>query len=437
MAHLTSALFIIEFFLILLIMLYTLLKKGVTFKVGISFGVLFFVFIPVWVMILTGTLELSKADFSYTTITDIVLKKNVNSSFLLITFLFSIIIYLYFPSRYAGLEVNKKFKPSIKSYFIVYLIGMLIVFIGSGLLEGGNWYQNRHHFFESAGAFAVLTAFTINSAKVLIISSLVYKWINNELGFFKFLFLVITFTFWDMFFSGNRIYLFCTAIIIGLIVLKLYPKKTLIASPFLFPATFFLGYFASIFRHMRGPLFLNGLPTFEVFIAALSRAMILEPPNPKLFFIGISESVNVNVIYNLFNRYEDFLLGATYFKPLFFYIPRSIWEGKPESITVITANFLGGSSLVSTIIGEMYMNFSLLGIIILPIVLWFTEGVITKHLRSYGSITNIVGFFFGILFFRMPFSDELLVFVFLVFILTFFNVFKKYKFKFLEKHENN
>ena len=437
MAHLTSALFIIEFFLILLIMLYTLLKKGVTFKVGISFGVLFFVFIPVWVMILTGTLELSKADFSYTTITDIVLKKNVNSSFLLITFLFSIIIYLYFPSRYAGLEVNKKFKPSIKSYFIVYIIGMLIVFIGSGLLEGGNWYQNRHHFFESAGAFAVLTAFTINSAKVLIISSLVYKWINNELGFFKFLFLVITFTFWDMFFSGNRIYLFCTAIIIGLIVLKRYPKKTLIASPFLFPATFFLGYFASIFRHMRGPLFLNGLPTFEVFIAALNRAMILEPPNPKLFFIGISESVNVNVIYNLFNRYEDFLLGATYFKPLFFYIPRSIWEGKPESITVITANFLGGSSLVSTIIGEMYMNFSLLGIIMLPIVLWFTEGVITKHLRSYGSITNIVGFFFGILFFRMPFSDELLVFVFLVLILTFFNVFKKYKFKFLEKHENN
>ena len=240
-----------------------------------------------------------------------------------------------------------------------------------------------------------------------------------------------------MVFSGNRIYLFCTAILIGLTFLKRYPKKTLIASPFLFPATFFLGYFASIFRHMRGPLFLNGLPTFEVFIAALNRAMILEPPNPKLFFIGISESINVNVIYNLFNRYDDFLLGATYFKPLFFYVPRSIWEGKPESITVITANSFGGSSLVTTIIGEMYMNFSLLGIIILPIVLWFTEGFITKSLRSYGSISNIVGFFFGLLFFRMPFSDEFLVFVFLVLILTFFNVFKKYKFKFLEKHENN
>lgn len=437
MGHLTSVLFIIEFFLIVLIMLYTLLKKGVTFKVGISFGILFFIFIPVWVMIFTGTLELSRADFNYTTLTDVDLNKNIHSSLLLLGYLFSILLYLYFPSRYSTIDVNNKFKPSSKGYLTIYAIGMLIVFIGSGLLYGGDWYENREHFMQSNGALAVLIVFVVNSVKILFISSLFYKWISDELGLFKFLFLVIAFTFWDMFFSGNRIYLFCTAILIGLTFLKRFPKKTLIAFPFLFPATFFLGYFASIFRHMRGPLFLNGLPTFEVFIAALNRAMILEPPNPKLFFIGISESINVNVIYNLFNRYDEFLLGATYFKPLFFYIPRSIWEGKPESITVITANFFGGSSLVTTIIGEMYMNFSLLGIIILPIVLWFTEGFITKSLRSYGSISNIVGFFFGLLFFRMPFSDEILVFVFLVLILTFFNVFKKYKFKFFEKHENN
>ena len=142
-------------------------------------------------MIFTGTLELSRADFSYTTISDVILKENINGSLLLITFLFSIILYLYFPSRFASLEINNKFKPSIKSYFTIYLIGMAIVFIGSGLLEGGDWYQNRHHFFESSGAFAVLIAFTINSAKVLIISSLVYKWLNDELGFFKFLFFKI------------------------------------------------------------------------------------------------------------------------------------------------------------------------------------------------------------------------------------------------------
>ena len=162
MAHLISALFIIEFFLILLIMLYTLLKKGVTFKVGVSFGVLFFVFIPVWIMILTGSLDLSKADFSYTTLTDVVLNKNIHSSLLLLGYLFSILLYLYFPSQYSTIDVNNKFKPSTKGYFTIYVIGMLIVFIGSGLLEGGDWYQNREHFMQSNGALAVLIVFLVN-----------------------------------------------------------------------------------------------------------------------------------------------------------------------------------------------------------------------------------------------------------------------------------
>ena len=132
MVHLISALFIIEFFLILIIMLYTLLKKGVTFKVGVSFGVLFFVFIPVWIMILTGTLELSKADFSYTTLTDVVLNNNIHSSLLLLGYLFSILLYLYFPSRYSTIDVNDKFKPSAKGYLTIY----------------AHWYVNSIYWFR-------------------------------------------------------------------------------------------------------------------------------------------------------------------------------------------------------------------------------------------------------------------------------------------------
>ena len=148
MVYLTSALFIIEFFLIVLIMLYTLLKKGVTFKVGISFGVLFFIFIPVWIMILTGTLELSQADFHYTTLSNVVFDNNIHSSLLLLGFLFSIVLYLYFPSRYStNVEANDKFKPSSKAYLTIYAIGMLIVFIGSGLLEGGRLVPKQGAFY--------------------------------------------------------------------------------------------------------------------------------------------------------------------------------------------------------------------------------------------------------------------------------------------------
>ena len=200
MVHLISALFIIEFFLILIIMLYTLLKKGATFKVGVSFGVLFFVFIPVWIMILTGTLELSKADFSYTTLTDVVLNNNIHSSLLLLGYLFSILLYLYFPSRYSTIEVNDKFKPSSKAYLTIYTIGMLIVFIGSGLLEGGDWYQNREHFMQSNGALAVLIVFLVNSAKILLLSTLFYKWLRNDFSFYKFMFFILLFVIIDMVF---------------------------------------------------------------------------------------------------------------------------------------------------------------------------------------------------------------------------------------------
>jgi len=429
MQHLISILFIIEFLLILFSFLQNLFNKGINFKVGLSFALLFFVFIPVWLMIFQGVLLLSEKDFNYTTIKDVVLKSNIETSFVLLAFIFSIIIYLYYPTKKSieKLEVNS-FKPSIGFYLLIYIIGTVIVFIGSGLLEGGDWYGNREHFLKSTGALAVLILFTVNSAKVLIMCSMFYKWITNEWKFFKFLTIIVSFSIVDMVFSGNRIYLFCVAIIIALLIFKKYSKKTIIFLPFIVPIGFTLGYFASIFRHIRGPLLAKGLPTWTVFVEAVERAMMLEPPSFTWFFIGISESVNVNVMYDLFRGYNDFLFGATYIKPLVFYLPRSIWESKPLSITVIAADHLGGASLVTTVIGEMYMNFYLFGIIILPIFLWYTDVLLTNTLRKYGIMSNVIMCFFGILIFRMPFSDEFLVFVFLLIILISFNYFKKYKF---------
>ena len=96
---------------------------------------------------------------------------------------------------------------------------------------------------------------------------------------------------------------------------------------------------------------------------------MLDPPKPISFILNISESVDVNVIYDLFNKYDEFLYGSTYLKTFLFYIPRSIWSGKPLSITTIAGNYFDSSSLVTTIIGETFMNFSYLGILILPFIL--------------------------------------------------------------------
>ena len=63
------------------------------------------------------------------------------------------------------------------------------------------------------------------------------------------------------------------------------------------------------------------------------------------------------------------------------------------------------------------MNFYFFGVIILPFLLLFLDYLFTKSLKNFGKISGIILFIIGILIFRMPFSDELLVFVFLFVIL--------------------
>lgn len=430
-----SFLFFLEFFLIFIYFIHNLFNVGFSFKLGISFGLLFFIFIPIFVGLLTGKIPVSITGFGNSGITDVILSQNIKSSLILVLFIFSIIVYLYSPHIKIKKSLNTSFVPLIRSYLFSYVLGMLIVFIGSGLFKGGNWYDNRHNFFESSGQLAVLTAFVLNSTKILIISSLFYKWLKKDFSLIKFLSYTVLFVVLDMFISGNRIYLFCTAIAICFIFFKRYPKKMIFLSPVLIPLVFIMGYFASIFKHIRGPLFEKGLPTFDIFKKSLLRAISLEPPNFKMFFLEISESININVLYKIFNNYDNFLYGATYIKPLFFYFPRSVWATKPESITIIAANNFGGASLVTTIIGEIYMNFYFFGVIILPFLLLFLDYLFTKSLKNFGKISGIILFIIGVLIFRMPFSDELLVFVFLFAILKVTKWINDHKFTFKSFYE--
>jgi len=415
--HIISSLFIIESLLISLIFLYLLLNKGFTFKGGIAFGVLYFIFIPIWVLIITGKIPIDQTNFSRTTLTDVILKTNIKSSFILLLYLFAIIIYLYISTITDKRKIlDTDFKLNLKLYLPVYVVSLLIIFIGSGLLEGGNWYDNRNTFFKETGSIAILIGYILTASRILIIASLIYLWKINKLKTVRFFIYILSFSILDMFLSGNRLYFFITIVMIGLLVLKRYPVKTFIMLPLTVPLVAFVAYFGSIFRHMRGPLFEFGLPTRKVFMASLKRAMSLEPFDFSTFFLNISESVNVNVIYDIFNRYDHILYGATYLKTLFFYIPRSIWQSKPESITVITANQFGSASLVTTIIGEMQMNFSYFGIVLLPIFLWLTE-IIIKKFSPNNYFYSIITFIFGLLIFRMPYSDEMIVFFFIVLLL--------------------
>jgi hypothetical protein len=394
-------------------------KNGLTFKLGIGFGVLYFIFIPVMMMLATGSLLLPIVDFGRTSLQDVVLKDNVDASWILAAYLGCLLLYLFSPGisvKSSGeAESGRESVVSWKAILALYGILNLYILIRSGMLEGGNWYNNRHDFMAEGGAFAVLMVFALNASKILLTLVLYQRWSKSSKP--SSLTVLIAFVLADMILSGNRVYAFVAGGMIVLNYFKRFPVTVLKYAAISLPTVFVLGYFGSIYRHMRGPLFEEGFPSVKRFWEVLVYAINHEPPDLYVFLSGISESVNVNVIYGIFNLYDDYLFGSTYLKTLLFPIPRSIWPEKPISITNLAGQFFESVSLVTTTIGEAYMNFSLIGIFLLPLILIFTEYFLKVIFTRVQSSLAAIPFFAGLLLFRMPYSDTILVFLIVYMIL--------------------
>ena len=105
------------------------------------------------------------------------------------------------------------------------------------------------------------------------------------------------------------------------------------------------------------------------------------------FFISFFEFVSYydfmpafdNLVFIVTN--EDFLYGKTLFKILVAWIPREIWPTKPLDTTILidqlrVNNFVGGTSFSVTLLGEIYWNFSWIGVFIIS----YLIGVFAKNL---------------------------------------------------------
>ena len=91
-----------------------------------------------------------------------------------------------------------------------------------------------------------------------------------------------------------------------------------------------------------------------------------------------------------------------------FFIPRSIWSDKPEPVTVIVGEMLGfdGVSIVSTFIGEAYLNFGWFALVFFPI---FIPVLSRAFGYLLGELAPAFGFFVGFLMFRLPIADVLIM----------------------------
>jgi oligosaccharide repeat unit polymerase len=89
-----------------------------------------------------------------------------------------------------------------------------------------------------------------------------------------------------------------------------------------------------------------------------------------------------------FPSQEDFLYGYSYIKPFVFWIPRSIWEDKPEGLSSLVVEKIYGTSkgleysTGFTLTGEFYANFGFVGMILCSMLLGLFMGFVSRKMIS-------------------------------------------------------
>lgn len=93
-------------------------------------------------------------------------------------------------------------------------------------------------------------------------------------------------------------------------------------------------------------------------------------------------------ILKYFPRHEDFLYGYSYIKPFVFWIPRAIWENKPEGLSSLVVEKIYGTSKGSeystgfTLAGEFYANFGFVGMLICSLMIGLSIGFVSRKMIS-------------------------------------------------------
>lgn len=411
---------------------YLFYQKRLMFEFGFSFSGNYFLIPPVLFLLFNEVLP-APIDFIGTSIPNINL---VEYQFELLMVLISWVTvnqFNFILSRFKFKNSWSKLRNINDSIlfrlFFAYEFLAFFVFIASGLDSGGShWAKSKEEFMKDSGSLGLLLAFLTAGARYSFVALSFYKLLEGKDRLFASVLMMIC-GITDLYTTGNRITVLL--IVFCFFMYFLMKKKYLfimclglLAVPF--------GWAMTIYRFIRSQIhsessmisgLTKGLDVAEQMLQ-LSTSAFFE------FVSGVTESVNVNVlmgIYKVFGTQEDFLLGSTYAKAIVWWIPRSIYEDKPVTITLEAAKIFApysNVSLVTTALGESFANFGFFSVLFLPLILLMVRLLIDKLCVTSG-YAECVKLVYGFLLFRMAFSD---LFVYMLTGLVFFAfLFFKYR----------
>jgi hypothetical protein len=138
--------------------------------------------------------------------------------------------------------------------------------------------------------------------------------------------------------------------------------------------------------------------------------------------IDTTEGTNVMQLLHMINDFGDkfdFFYGSTYTKAITFLVPRALYPNKPENYPAQIAKLYEPgevTSLGTTQLGELYANFGVFVVILLPsftIMILFLSAKLTSKMESQALLLAVL-FLLMICFARASFEDNFITFVFTV-----------------------
>ena len=369
-------------FSILLVLMVSLFYSKYLIRISIvCYGFLvaefYFVFFPLLYFAITGVLEMQFTPFSFRMIIEnetfsLLLLLFYTLSLLLVFFVLVIINSKKISNRHIAPPVNNERKTYV---FIVllYFILSLFVIIQSNVLNGGHWFRSRGDFLESSGNVGVVSLYLIWGIRFLIVAMTFDLLSRKIINFIWAGTIVVVISVFELLYVGNRIVVVMFGVAGLLYIFKNFGFKGFVVSVLsIFPVALGLG----AYQDVRYLLFTETkFETFGKLVSIFLQGNSIFDIGSGSFILKIFEYADFIVLFRLFNDVGVLIkpqMGLTLAKAFVWFIPRSIWAGKPENISVLVGNYYmpgANVSLAVLFFGEMHYNFGVVGIILLPLVM--------------------------------------------------------------------
>ena len=371
--YLSASLLFFSLTIALLVFFFKLKKEGLSFQLGILFGLLFFLFVPSLFLIFSGSVEIDAFAFVNSEIPNIYLHDASKEISILSVYILLISLWTLF-AKYHKKHYSSSKKNLLLIIYVSFLASISIGFTTyffSGMSAGGSdWYSGTESFTKCLGYFQ-----------------------NKLIG----LVILIAFGVFDSLLTGNRIFLFIVLALIFVEYLSTITLKKVLNLILISPLILFFGFLASSYTHLRYYISNAGLSAFtdlSVFNEIISN-FDFELWGLKNAFLGMFESVNFNVLITIFNsaNYNNMFWGE------------SIAYKATEIISPTTEDL----SIALTFIGEIHFNFLYLGFVLIIPFLSFVKFLLSTLYNDDSIATKYLSFSLGIILFRMAFSDVLVI----------------------------